>query len=87
MSPPAPQIDSATTEYKYSGASLIPDAINSDASLSGQYFTKFQDFLIDNVGEEVNTSYFTPSTPFGSPITQREIIGSSRPDNMHIYKL
>jgi hypothetical protein len=41
--------------------------------------------LISHLRGEVSTSYFTSSTPLGSTITQRIIIGSSCPDNMEIY--
>jgi hypothetical protein len=41
--------------------------------------------MISHLRGEVSTSYFTLSTPLGSIITQRKIIGSSCPDNMHIY--
>jgi hypothetical protein len=40
---------------------------------------------IGDLGGEESTSYFAPSISLGSTITQRQIIGSSCPDNMHIY--
>jgi hypothetical protein len=49
-----------------------------------KHCTKFQVSMISHLRGEVSTSYFKPSTPLGSTITH-EIIGSSFPDNMHIY--
>jgi hypothetical protein len=50
-----------------------------------KHYTEFQVSMINHQGGEVSTSYFKPSTTLGSTITQRKIIGSSCPDNMHIY--
>jgi hypothetical protein len=41
--------------------------------------------MISHLEGEEGTSYFTTSTPLGSTIIQRKIIGSSCPENMHIY--
>ena len=49
-----------------------------------KHLTKFQVSMISHLRGEVSTSYFTLSTPLGSTITQRKIIGTSCPDNMHI---
>jgi hypothetical protein len=38
--------------------------------------------MISHLREEMSTKYFTPSTPLGSIITQRQIIGSSHPDKL-----
>jgi hypothetical protein len=50
-----------------------------------KHCTQFQVPMISHLKGEVSTSYFKPSTPLGSTITERKIIGSSCPDNMHIY--
>jgi hypothetical protein len=50
-----------------------------------QMAMKFQVSLISHKGGEVSISYCILSTPLGSTTTQRKIIGSSCPDNMHIY--
>ena len=51
-----------------------------------KHCTKFQGYLIAHVEGEVFTSYITHSTPIGSTTTWRKIIGSSCPENIHIYK-
>jgi hypothetical protein len=50
-----------------------------------KYCTKFQVSLISHKEGEVSISYFILITPLGSTITQRKIIESSCPENMHIY--
>jgi hypothetical protein len=54
-----------------------------------KHCTKFQVSLIGHLGNsgDVSTINFTPSTPLGTIVTQRKIIGSSCPDNMHIYNV
>jgi hypothetical protein len=49
-----------------------------------KHSTKFQVSTTSHLGGEESTSYFKSSTPLGSTITQRKIIGSSCPDNMHM---
>ena len=51
-----------------------------------KHCTKFQGYLIAHVEREVFTSYITHSTSVGSTTTWRKIIGSSCPENIHIYK-
>jgi hypothetical protein len=50
-----------------------------------KHLTKFHVSMISHLRGEVSTSYFTPSTPLWSTISHRKSIGSSSPDNMHIY--
>ena len=59
-----------------------------------KHCTKFQVSIISHLRGEVSTSYFTLSTPLGSTITQRKIIGSSSltictttNDNEALYKV
>jgi hypothetical protein len=42
--------------------------------------------MISHLRGKKSTSYFKPSTPLGSTITKRKIIGSSCPHDMHIYE-
>jgi hypothetical protein len=50
-----------------------------------QHCTKIQVSVISHKEGEVSISYFILSTPFGSTITQRKVIESSCPKNMHTY--
>jgi hypothetical protein len=46
---------------------------------------KCQVYLINQMRIEEFKRYFTSSTPLGSTITFNKIIGSSHPNNMHMY--
>jgi hypothetical protein len=51
-----------------------------------KHCTKIQVSLISHKEGEVSVSYFILSIPLGSTITQRKVIESSCPKNMHMYK-
>jgi hypothetical protein len=56
----------------------------ADLLMIMKHCTKFQVSAISCLREEVSTRYFISSTSLGSTITQRQIIGFSCHDNMHI---